>query len=114
MFTRCYRIVTIVALVSLLATGPSAITASAQEATPAGSAASPRYEPPIEIAASELSDEELRAQLIASKETACSDLELIAGILVSTGVLPQVPPMIAALTGMPVDELEARETAACQ
>ena len=56
----------------------------------------------------------MRSELIAMKQSACADLGLIAGILVSTGVLPQVPPMISALTGMPVDELEARETAACQ
>jgi hypothetical protein len=112
--TRLHRIVAIVALFGLLTAGLGAAAVSAQEATPAGGAASPRYEPPVALSDGELSEDALRAQLIASKETACADLELIAGILVSTGVLPQVPPMISALTGMPVDELEARETGACQ
>jgi hypothetical protein len=114
MSTRIHRLVTLVALLGLFVTGLSAVTVSAQEATPTSSAASPRYEPPPALPEGELSEEELRAQLIATKQTACGDLGLIAGILVSTGVLPQVPPMISGLTGMPVDELEARETAACQ
>lgn len=114
MHTRIFRFVALFALLGMLATGLGALTASAQEATPASQAASPRYEPPAALPEGDLSEEELRAQLIASKQTSCADLGLIAGILVSTGVLPQVPPMIAALTGMPVDELEARETAACQ
>ncbi len=114
MHTRIYRFVTLVALLGLLAAGLGAVAVSAQEATPTSAAASPRYEPPAALPEGDLSDEDLRAALIASKQTSCADLGLIAGILVSTGVLPQVPPMISALTGMPVDELEARETAACQ
>jgi hypothetical protein len=102
------------ALVGLLMTGISAVTVAAQEATPTRQAASPRYEPPLVLPEGALSEEVLRAQLIAAKETSCADLELIAGILVSTGVLPQVPPMISGLTRMPIDELEARETEACQ
>jgi hypothetical protein len=111
---RIHALVTLAALLGLLASGLATATVSAQEATPTSGAASPRYEPPPLLAEDELSEEALRAQLIASKETSCADLGLIAGILVSTGVLPQVPPMISALTGMPVDELEARETEACQ
>jgi hypothetical protein len=114
MHSRIRRLVTVVALLGLFVTGLSAVAVSAQEATPTSSAASPRYEPPPALPEGELSEEVLRAQLIATKQTACADLGLIAGILVSTGVLPQVPPMISGLTGMPVDELEARETAACQ
>jgi hypothetical protein len=112
MSTRIHHLVTLVALLGLFATGLSAV--AAQEATPTSSAASPRYEPPPALPEGDLAEEDLRAQLIATKQTACGDLGLIAGILVSTGVLPQVPPMISGLTGMPVDELEARETAACQ
>jgi hypothetical protein len=114
MTSRIHHLVTLVALFGLLTTGFGAVAVSAQEATPTSAAASPRYEPPTTLPESDLSEGDLRAQLIASKETACADLGLIAGILVSTGVLPQVPPMISALTGLPVDELEARETAACQ
>jgi hypothetical protein len=115
MLPRITRLITLVALFGLLATGLPFGLVSAQDATPsAQGAASPRYEPPTEITAGDLSDETLRAQLISSKETACGDLELIAGVLVSTGVLPKVPPMISALTGLPIDELEARETQACQ
>lgn len=114
MLSRISRLFTLIALFSLLASGLSAVAVSAQEATPTSQAASPRYVPPPLLPEGNLSDEELRAQLIASKQTSCGDLELIAGILVSTGVLPQVPPMISGLTGMPVDELEARETEACQ
>lgn len=114
MHTRIYRLVTLLALLGMLTTGFGALIASAQEATPPSAAASPRYEPPATLPEGDLSEEALREQLIAAKATSCADLGLIAGILVSTGVLPQVPPMISALTGMPVDELEARETAACQ
>ncbi len=109
------RFFTIAALLGLLLGGYPAFTVVAQEATPASSAATrPRYEPPIMLPEGDLSEEDLRASLIEAKTTACEDLGLIAGVLVSSGVLPQVPPMISSLTGMPVDELEARETAACQ
>ncbi len=114
MLSRLSRLLSIVAVASLLASGFTAFAVWAQEATPQRQAASPRYVPPPLLPEGDLSDEELRAQLIAAKQTSCADLQLIAGILVSTGVLPQVPPMISGLTGMPIDELEARETRACQ
>ncbi len=114
MLSRISRLFSLVILVSLMASGITAGAVSAQEATPQRQAASPRYVPPPLLPEGNLTDEELRAQLIAAKQTSCADLQLIAGILISTGVLPQVPPMISGLTGMPIDELEARETAACQ
>lgn len=115
MTTRLSHALTLFALVALLLATVQTATISAQDATPATSAAaSPRYEPPPQLPEGDLSEDQLRSQLIATRQTACADLGLIAGILVSTGVLPQVPPMISALTGMPVNELEARETAACQ
>ena len=115
MRTRLQRFAASVVLVGLIATGLTTSAVTAQDATPAsGAAVSARYTPPVEVPAGDLSEETLREALIKSKETSCADLELIAGILVSTGVLPQVPPMISGLTGMPIDELEARETQACQ
>lgn len=114
MRSRFSRFLVLAALLGLLLPGFGSLAVTAQEATPAAGAASPRYVPPAVVPEGALSEDVLRQQLIATKATACGDLELIAGILVSSGVLPQVPPMISALTGMPVDELEARETAACQ
>lgn len=114
MIPRLSRLITLVALFSLLASGLTSVAVSAQETTPVSQAASPRYEPPPVLPEGELTEDVLRAQLITAKETSCADLGLIAGILVSSGVLPAVPPMISGLTGMPVDELEARETQACQ
>ncbi|MCC7022094.1 MAG: hemerythrin domain-containing protein [Thermomicrobiales bacterium] len=112
MRTRIRPLLSLIVLLGLLLPGLS-FGALAQEATPTA-AVSSRYTPPVPIPEGDLSEDALRAQLIASKQTSCADLELIAGILVSSGVLPQVPPMISALTGMPIDELEARETGACQ
>ncbi|MCC6315467.1 MAG: hemerythrin domain-containing protein [Thermomicrobiales bacterium] len=110
-----HRFVALVALLTLLGSGVGVIAGSAQEATPAASPTiNSRYVPPPELPEGAVAEETLRQQLIAAKATSCADLELIAGILVSSGVLPQVPPMISALTGMPIDELEARETTACQ
>jgi hypothetical protein len=114
MATRITRGFTILALLGLLVNGFSPVAVSAQEATPTGGAGGARYQPPSALPEGNLSEDALRTQLIASRQTACADLGLIAGILVSTGVLPQVPPMISGLTGMPIDELEARETQACQ
>lgn len=112
MLARLHHGISLLIFVTLLFAARPLASVSAQDATPA--AASPRYQPPPLLAEGELPEEELRAHLIATRQTACEDLGLIAGILVSTGVLPQVPPMISGLTGMPIDELEARETAACQ
>ncbi|MDQ2654350.1 MAG: hemerythrin domain-containing protein [Chloroflexota bacterium] len=114
MVSRISCLLSFVALFSLILSGFATAVVSAQEATPQSQAVSSRYVPPPLLPEGELTEDELRAQLIAAKQTSCADLGLIAGVLVSTGVLPQVPPMISGLTGMPVDELEARETAACQ
>lgn len=114
MFSRIARLLTLIAVFSLLAGGAVTVAVFAQETTPQSRAASPRYVPPPLLPEGDLAEEDLRAQLIAAKQTSCADLELVAGILVSTGVLPMAPPMISGLTGMPVDELEARETNACQ
>ena len=114
MLSRLSRLLSLVTVFTMLTSGLTAVAVSAQEATPQSQAASPRYVPPPLLQEGDLSEADLRAQLIAAKETSCADLQLIAGILVSTGVLPQVPPMISGLTGMPIDELEARETNACQ
>lgn len=111
------RVARLSAGVGLLAATVVAAPIAAQEAaTPVAPppAVLSRYVPPQELPAGDLTEDELRAQLIAAKAASCGELGLIAGILVSTGVLPQVPPTISALTGLPVDELEARETAACQ
>jgi hypothetical protein len=67
MTSRIRRLVTLVALLGLLATVPGAVAVSAQEATPTSAAASPRYEPPAALPEGGLSDEELRAALIASR-----------------------------------------------
>jgi hypothetical protein len=109
---RITSLLSLIVLLGLLIPGLS-FGAAAQEATPSA-AVSSRYTPPAPLPEGDLSEEQLRAQLIANKQTSCADLGLIAGILVSTGVLPQVPPMISGLTGMPVDELESRETGICQ
>lgn len=114
MVSRMFRLLSLVALFSLIGSGFATTAISAQEATPQGQAVNSRYEPPPLLPEGGLSEAELRAQLITAKQTSCADLGLIAGVLVSTGVLPQVPPMISGLTGMPVAELEARETEACQ
>ncbi|MCC6314616.1 MAG: hypothetical protein IT337_11465, partial [Thermomicrobiales bacterium] len=80
----------------------------------ADSAANPLFQPPGEISSGPLGEEALREQLIAAKAASCGQLGLVAGIIVSTGILADVPPTISRLTGLPIDELEARETAACQ
>ncbi|HEU5432569.1 MAG TPA: hypothetical protein VFU81_12950 [Thermomicrobiales bacterium] len=111
--TFSYGLVVMLSLLVTLATGGLGV--AAQQATPrATPAASVRYEPPPIVAEGGLDAAQLRTQLIASKVASCAELGTIAGILVSTGVLPQVPPTISALTGMSVDALEARETATCQ
>ncbi|MCL4765489.1 MAG: hypothetical protein KJZ80_04585 [Hyphomicrobiaceae bacterium] len=108
------RLVILVALLTLPATGVGPITVSAQERTPTEQTASLLYRPPAEVPAGPLGEQALRGQLIDSKKTSCGQLELLAGIIVSTGILADVPPTISRLTGLPIDELEARETAACQ
>ncbi|MCC6314732.1 MAG: hypothetical protein IT337_12060, partial [Thermomicrobiales bacterium] len=80
----------------------------------ADSAANPLFQPPGEISSGALGEEALREQLLAAKAASCGQLGLVAGVIVSTGILADVPPMISRLTGLPIDELEARETAACQ
>lgn len=74
----------------------------------------PEFPPPTALPQGSLSEAMLRDQLITQKRNLCNDLQLIAGIIVSTGILSEVPTTISQLTGLPIDELEARETAACQ
>ncbi|MBI2954960.1 MAG: hemerythrin domain-containing protein [Chloroflexi bacterium] len=74
----------------------------------------PEFRPPAEIPLGPISDNELRTQLIAQRQGLCEELEFIAGIIISTGILRQVPSTISEMAGMPIDELEAKETRACQ
>lgn len=60
-----------------------------------------------------LSELQLRTGLLALRQSLCQDLQYIAGIILNTGILIEVPPRIQKLTGLRIDELEAMETNAC-
>lgn len=74
----------------------------------------PEFQLPAELPPGPLSENQLRTQLIEQKQGLCEELELIAGIIISTGILEQVPSTISEMAGLPIDELEAKETQACQ
>lgn len=93
---------------------PSAGAQQPSTPTPTATEVAPQYRPPAELPEGPISEDELRQQLIAQKEGLCGELELIAGIIVSTGTLREVPTAISEMTGLPIDELEAKETRACQ
>lgn len=92
---------------------PHAQTAAAGTPTPAETMPSPEFRPPAEIQ-DPLTEDKLRSALIDQRQGLCDSLQLIGGIIISTGVLSDVPPAISEMAGMPIPELEAMETGACQ
>lgn len=62
---------------------------------------------------SELGMEDKRAELLRMRSALCKDLQLLGAVIINVGILPEVPPRIMEITGMPIDELEAEETAIC-
>ncbi|MFW6028180.1 MAG: hypothetical protein ACOC9Q_01490, partial [bacterium] len=61
----------------------------------------------------ELSEEQERSLWLGLRSNLCAALELEAGIIINTGILPDVPPRIQDMTGLQINELEERETQAC-
>src|SRR5512143_88161 len=68
---------------------------------------------PAPLPTGPLDEERLRGELIALSTGLCRDLTYVAGVILNTGILSQVPKRIQELTGMRIDELEALETRAC-
>jgi hypothetical protein len=58
-------------------------------------------------------EEEKRAELLRMRSALCKDLQLLGAVILNVGILPRVPPRIMEITGMPIDDLEAEETAIC-
>lgn len=76
------------------------------------SATDAQYQPPQPLEG-DLSEQELRTELIETKQGMCQDLELIAGVILNTGILSKVPARIQDMTDMQINELESMETQAC-
>lgn len=70
--------------------------------------------PRLEPLPSTLTDAQQRDELMRLRQALCQDLELVAGILMNTGIVAEVPPKIQEITGLQLLELEEMETRACR
>lgn len=73
----------------------------------------PQFQPPAPGPGRSPTPDELRGELATLRQNLCEDLTYIAGVILNTGILTRVPPRIQELTGLHIDELEAKETRAC-
>lgn len=73
----------------------------------------PQFPLPAPLPPGPLTEQHLQAILLSLRESLCENLQCIAGIILNTGTLPEVPPKIQALTGLGIDQLEEMETQTC-
>lgn len=80
---------------------------------PLSSQTAPQFPLPASLPPGPLTEQRLHTLLLNLREDLCNDLQFIAGIILNTGTLTEVPPKIQALTGLRIDQLEEMETRAC-
>lgn len=94
---------------------PAVVTAAPTEAAPAADAAAspvvrsvavPWVPPPDYLTSDEPTDAEIRAQLIATRQDLCQDMELASSIILNVGILGEFPGKIQAAAGMGITALE--------
>ncbi len=91
---------------SLSPTAVAAVTASEIESQVVQQVAVPYVPPPDYLDSDEPTEEALRAQLIATRQDLCQDLELASSLILNVGVLTVFPGKIQAAAGMGITALE--------
>jgi hypothetical protein len=89
-----------------LATTTASVRPGRALAGAAAAVAVPDVPPPDYLASDEPTEGELRAQLIATRQDLCQDVELASSLILNAGVLTVFPDKIQAAAGMGITALE--------